>query len=101
MAAVKKLRRRTPEESFSRLWNSHEALVGLQFGVDRIVLAECIVIVLNRGQCPLTGVAARYTKDRSANFDIYLPLWLARHNKQVFGLLFLAGEFVMLWKWLR
>jgi hypothetical protein len=65
-----------------------------------IVVAESAAIGLNRGRCPLTGVAARYTDDRSDNFDIYLPRWLARHNKLIFGSLFVAGEFVALWKWL-
>lgn len=55
------------------------------------VAGECLVLVLNRMQCPLTGVAARYTDDRRDNFDIYLPLWLARHNKQIFGSLYLFG----------
>jgi len=39
----------------------------------------------------LTAVAAQYTDDRRANFDIYLPEWLARYNKHVFGPLFVAG----------
>lgn len=56
-----------------------------------VVLAEVAVLALNRLRCPLTDVAARYTADRRDNFDIYLPLWLARYNKQVFGPLFVAG----------
>ena len=56
-----------------------------------VVLIECIVLAVNRGRCPLTGLAARYTEQRTANFDIYLPLWLARHNKPIFGTLFVAG----------
>ena len=40
---------------------------------------------------PLTAWAARYTTDRRDNFDIYLPLWLARHNKSIFGALYVAG----------
>lgn len=65
-----------------------------------VVLAECGVIWLNRGRCPLTNVAAQYTKDRADNFDIYLPEWLARHNKTIFGTLFVAGELVVLWRWI-
>lgn len=53
-----------------------------------LVLIECAVIAFNKGRCPLTDVAARYTEERADNFDIYLPLWLARHNKEVFGTLF-------------
>jgi len=56
-----------------------------------LVLIECLVLVFNRMRCPLTDIAARYTDDRRDNFDIYLPLWLARHNKTIFGSLFFAG----------
>ena len=66
-----------------------------------LVLIECLVLALNRGRCPLTELAARYTNDRTANFDIYLPRRLARHNKAIFGTLFLCGELVVLWCWLR
>jgi hypothetical protein len=65
-----------------------------------LVLCECGVLALNRGKCPLTGVAARYTEDRADNFDIYLPLWLARHNKSIFGTLFVAGAVFALARWL-
>lgn len=66
-----------------------------------VVLAECGVLAVNRCKCPLTVLAARYTGDRTDSFDIYLPLWLARHNKTVFGTLFVVGEIVVLWCWLR
>ena len=56
-----------------------------------IVMIEVAVLSVNRMRCPLTGVAARYTTDRRDNFDIYLPLWLARYNKQIFGTLFALG----------
>jgi hypothetical protein len=66
-----------------------------------IVLLECIVLAVNRGRCPLTDLAARYTLDRAANFDIYLPNWLAQHNKILFGWLFLAGELLLVGCWVR
>ena len=56
-----------------------------------VVLGEVVVLWLNRWSCPLTAVAARYTDDRRANYDIYLPEWLARYNKQIFGPLYVAG----------
>jgi hypothetical protein len=55
------------------------------------VCLEVLILVFNSWRCPLTGVAARYTPDRRDNFDIYLPEWLARHNKGVFGTLFVLG----------
>ena len=48
---------------------------------------------------PLTGAARRYTRDRSDNFDIFLPEWLAKHNKLIFGSLFAIGELFLLWQW--
>jgi hypothetical protein len=64
-----------------------------------VVLLECAVLAVNRGRCPLTDVAGRYTEVRADNFDIYLPVWLARNNKALFGTLFMVGELFVLWKW--
>ena len=65
-----------------------------------LVLLECGELAVNGGRCPLTDLAARFTNDRAPNFDIYLPNWLAQHNKVIFGLLFVAGELVVLGYWL-
>ena len=53
-----------------------------------LVLVECGVLVVNGMRCPLTDLAAQYTANRADNFDIYLPVWLARYNKLIFGTLF-------------
>ena len=65
-----------------------------------LVLVECVILALNRGRCPLTDLAGRHTHERADNFDIYLPLWLARHNQAIFGMLFVAGELFLLGRWL-
>lgn len=56
-----------------------------------VVTLEVLILSLNGGRCPLTDVAGRYTSDRRDNFDIYLPLFVARYNKQIFGAIFVAG----------
>jgi len=66
-----------------------------------IIVAECGVLALNKGRCPLTGLAARFTDNRADNFDIYLPEWVARHNKSIFGTLFVVNELIVLWFWLK
>ena len=66
-----------------------------------IVFLEVLVLVINGMRCPLTAVAARYTDDRRDNFDIYLPEWLARNNKTVFGLLYLLGIAFTIARWAR
>ena len=64
-----------------------------------IVLGEVVVLAVNRWRCPLTPIAARYTEDRRANFDIYLPEWLARYNKEIFGPLYLASVVFLVVRW--
>lgn len=71
----------------------------MAFGLIAIVCVEVVIILANRWRCPLTDVAARYTDDRQDNFDIYLPLWLARYNKHLFGSLFFAGLLYTLVRW--
>jgi hypothetical protein len=66
-----------------------------------IILVECAVLVLNKGRCPLTSVAVGFTDDRADNFDIYLPNWVARHNKAIFGTLFVINGLIVLWCWLK
>ena len=64
-----------------------------------LVLIEIVVLAANGWQCPLTRVAARFTDKRQDNFDIYLPLWLARYNKLIFGSLFVVGQVFAVSRW--
>ena len=64
-----------------------------------VVAGEVVVLAFNGMKCPLTPVAARYTDDRRDNFDIYLPLVVARYNKEIFGTLYVAGVLFALLRW--
>ena len=64
------------------------------------VLVEVVVLLFNGLRCPLTTVASRYTDDRRDNFDIFLPEWVARHNKSIFGPLYLVGSIYALARWM-
>ena len=80
------------------------ALLGhyrLAAGFSAAIVGEVGILAACGWRCPLTAVAARYTEDRDDNFDIYLPRWLARYNKEIFGTLFVLGGGVALWSWLR
>lgn len=66
-----------------------------------LVFVEVAILVANHMRCPLTDIARRYTDDRSDNFDIFLPAWLARANKAIFGSLFAAAEVFLLWRWVN
>lgn len=75
--------------------------LGTAAGFAAIVAVEFIVLAANGRRCPLTSVARRYTDERRDNFDIYLPNWLARHNKLIFGALYVAGVAFALARWMR
>ena len=68
------------------------------FGAIAAVLFEGIVLVAFKWRCPLTVVAQKYTKDRRDNFDIFLPEFLARHNKIIFTAMFLVGTALVAWR---
>lgn len=78
-------------------WRGDDAAAGW---LSLIVLAEVLVLVVNRWRCPLTAVAARYTEDRRDNFDIYLPEWLASYNKVIFGALYILGLAFAFARWI-
>jgi hypothetical protein len=63
------------------------------------IFLEIGILLLNGWRCPLTNVAARYTDQRQDNFDIFLPLWLARHNETIFGWIFAADLLLTLACW--
>ena len=65
-----------------------------------LVLLECLVLALNRFRCPIGDWARMFTDEPADNYDIYLPAWLARHNKAIFGTLFVLGGLFTLARWL-
>lgn len=64
-----------------------------------VVCGEGLVLLAFKGHCPLTGVARRYSLSAKDNFDIYLPEWLARYNKQIFTTIFCIGLLLMLFRY--
>jgi len=63
-----------------------------------LVLAEGILIMINKGKCPLTSIAYRYTDNHLIGFDIFLPKWLAKYNKIIFSIIFLIGLILISWR---
>ncbi|MBU4054174.1 MAG: hypothetical protein KKA41_07365 [Proteobacteria bacterium] len=77
-------------------WHGEYSIASWLIG---IVFIEVAIIAIFGGHCPLTGIAARYTIDRRDNFDIYLPEWLARNNKLIFGSLYVIGVMITVVLW--
>lgn len=77
-------------------WYGH---FGWAVAAAGLIAIEGLILLANKGRCPLTNLAARYVEDRSPNFDIYLPEWLARYNKHIFTTLYVFGGLFVLWRW--
>jgi len=55
-----------------------------------LILLESITLLIFKFFCPLTLLARRYSNSTKENFDIYLPNWLAKYNKQIYsGIMFI------------
>lgn len=63
-----------------------------------LIILEGVVLQLNRGSCPLTPIAAKYTNNRNDNFDIFLPNWLAKNNKIIFSSIWLLGVVIVIYR---
>ena len=55
------------------------------------VLLEGVVLLLFRWKCPITIVARKYSDEHEAGFDIFLPRFIAKHNKTIFTSLYAIG----------
>lgn len=66
-----------------------------------LIIGEGLVLLLFQFSCPLTVMARRYSDSERANFDIFLPEWLARHNKVIFTSLFIAGFALVIYRLLQ
>jgi hypothetical protein len=60
-----------------------------------LIIAEGVVLVLFKMFCPLTLIARKYSDSEKDNFDIFLPNWLARHNKIIFTTIYLVGVIIV------
>ena len=79
-------------------WAHHFRLAAI---LSALVWIECGVLAVNHGRCPLTNLAQRFRTEKRANFDIYLPEWVARRNKEIFGTLFVVNELIAVVLWVR
>ena len=63
-----------------------------------LIIAEGLVLLAFKMSCPLTVVARNYSDSQKANFDIFLPSWLAKHNKLIFTSIFVVGLIIVLYR---
>lgn len=78
---------------YSGIANEISTLTWIAIG---LVIGEGIVLLTFNMFCPLTIIARKYSDSDKANFDIFLPQWMARYNKIIFTTIYLAGVIIVL-----
>lgn len=78
---------------YSGVFNQINRLTWIGIG---LIIGEGIVLLIFNKFCPLTLVARKYSDSQKDNFDIFLPNWLAKHNKLIFTSIFLAGLIIII-----
>ena len=61
-----------------------------------LIIAEGLVLLIFKMFCPLTLIARKFSDSEKANFDIFLPEWLAKYNKEIFTSIYVAGVALVL-----
>lgn len=56
-----------------------------------LMVVEGIILIINRGACPLTLLSKNLKSDYCEGDDIFLPRWLAVHNRLVFTSILVVG----------
>jgi hypothetical protein len=47
------------------------------------IAGEGLVLLVNHGQCPFTGLARKYGDPNGSVTDLFLPMWCARHTFKI------------------
>lgn len=63
-----------------------------------LILLECFTLVLFKMICPLTLIARRYSDSQKDNFDIFLPNWLAKYNKLIYGFILFITIIILIYR---
>ena len=59
---------------------------------------ETLILLVFKRVCPVTLLAKRYSDSERANFDIYLPHWLAKHNKLIYSVIVLIAIVILFYR---
>ena len=63
-----------------------------------LIIGEGLTLLIFKMFCPLTLIARKYSDSDKDNFDIFLPNWLAKHNKLIFTSIFIIAVLIVLYR---
>jgi hypothetical protein len=63
-----------------------------------LIILEGIILIIFKKVCPVTLIARKYSTSQKDNFDIYLPNWLARYNKEIYSIIVLIAIVILVYR---
>ena len=63
-----------------------------------LIALEAIVLMLFKQICPVTLIARKYSDSAKDNFDIFLPNWLAKYNKQIYSVIVFIAIIILIYR---
>ena len=63
-----------------------------------LIVMEGLILLIFRSFCPVTLIAKKYSDSDKANFDIYLPNWLAKYNKKIYSAIVLGAIVILFYR---
>ena len=66
-----------------------------------LIFLEAMTLLIFKSFCPVTLLARKYSDSVNANFDIYLPEWLAKHNKLIYSLILIFVIIITVYQLLK
>jgi hypothetical protein len=66
-----------------------------------LIFLEAMTLLIFKSFCPVTILARKYSDSAKANFDIFLPEWLAKNNKLIYTYIVIVVIFVTAYQLLK
>lgn len=63
-----------------------------------LIALEGIILLVFKNSCPVTLIARKYSTSEKANFDIFLPNWLAKYNKQLYSVIVSIALIILIFR---
>src|SRR3954471_17166987 len=63
-----------------------------------LIFLEGVILIAFKNFCPITLIARNFSNSQKDNFDIYLPNWLAKYNKQIYSAIVLIAIVILIYR---
>jgi hypothetical protein len=63
-----------------------------------MILLEVFILMIFKTVCPITLIARKYSTSARENFDIFLPNWFAKYNKEIYSVIVVIAILILIYR---